>query len=297
MVKPRDPDTFDGSDAKKLKSFLVQCQLNFLDRPRAFRSDSRKINYILSYLRGFALEWFEPMILDGEDHPVLSNYKLFTAQLTKNFGPYDVIREAEFKLEHLWMREDQKLMKYTISFNRFTAIVHWDEYALQWQFYKGLASCIKDELACINRTDMLCRLCEQASAIDSHYWARQQEISRDSIKAPTPNNNKKETSDNSKSSNPPGTAKSDKLLDKRQANSGSNSGTSGSKPAGASGNSGDSGEAKKPHLEGKLGADGKLTPEECQWHFDNNLCLFCGAAGHKANECHKRTSRANANAA
>src|SRR6202045_1977069 len=145
--------------------------------------------------------------------------------------------------------------------------------------------------------DMLHGLCEQASAIDSHYWAWQQEISQDSIKAPTPNNNKKETSDNSKSSNPPGAAKSDKSSDKRQANSSSNSGTSGSKPAGASGNSGDSGEGKKPHLEGKLGADGKLTPEECQWCFDNNLCLFCGAAGHKANECHKRTLRANVNAA
>src|ERR1700730_15832890 len=105
-----------------------------------------------------------------------------------------------------------------------------------------------------------------------------------------PNNNKKETSNNSKSSNPPGAAKSDKPLDKCLANSGSNSGTSGSKPTG------NSGEAKKPHLEGKLGTDGKLTPEECQWHFDNNLCLFCGAAGHKANECHKRTSWANANA-
>ena len=35
-VKPHDPDTFNGSDAKKLKSFLVQCQLNFLDRPQAF---------------------------------------------------------------------------------------------------------------------------------------------------------------------------------------------------------------------------------------------------------------------
>ena len=55
-VKPRDPDTFDGSDAKKLNSVLVQCQLNFLDCPRVFRSDSRKINYVLSYLRGFALE-------------------------------------------------------------------------------------------------------------------------------------------------------------------------------------------------------------------------------------------------
>ena len=107
------------------------------------------------------------MILDGEDHPVLSNYKLFTAQLTENFGPYDVIHEAEFKLKHLWMRKDQKSMKYTISFNRFAAIVHWDKYALQQQFYKGLASHIKDKLACINCADMLCRLHEQASAIGS----------------------------------------------------------------------------------------------------------------------------------
>src|ERR1700719_2318464 len=112
-----------------------------------------------------------------------------------------------------------------------------------------------------------------------------------------PNNNKKETLDNSKSSNPPGTTKSNKPLDKHLMNPGSNSGTSGSKPAGNSSNSGDSSKAKKPHLEGKLGADGKLTPEECQQHFDNNLCLFCGAAGHKANECHKWTLRANANAA
>src|SRR6202045_4282222 len=297
MVKPCNPDTFDGLDVKKLKSFLIQCQLNFLDRPQAFRSDSCKINYVLSYLQGFALEWFEPMILDGEDHPVLSNYKLFTAQLTENFGPYNVIHEAEFKLERLQMREDQKLTKYTISFNRFTAIVHWDEYTLQRQFYKGLASHIKDELARVNHADTLRRLREQASAIDSRYWAWQQEISRDSVKAPTPNNNKKETSDNSKSSNPPSAAKSDKSSDKRQVNSRSNSGTSGSKPAGASSNSSDSGEAKKPHLEGKLGADGKLTPEECQQRFDNNLCLFCGAVGHKANECHKWTSWANANAA
>src|SRR6202045_921096 len=195
------------------------------------------------------------------------------------------------------MRKDQKLTKYTISFNRFAAIVHWDEYALQWQFYKGFASCIKDKLACVNHVDMLCGLREQASAIDSHYWAQQQEISQDSVKAPMPNNNKKETLDNSKSSNPPGATKSDKPSDKHLMNSGSNSGTSGSKPTGNSSNSGDSGEAKKPHLEGKLGADGKLTPEERQWHFNNNLCLFCGAAGHKANECHKQTSQANTNAA
>src|ERR1700720_918190 len=109
------------------------------------------------------------------------------------------------------MREDQKLTKYTISFNRYAAMVHWDEYALQRQFYKGLAARIKDELACINRADTLRRLREQASAIDGRYWAQQQEISQDSSKAQMPSNTKKETSDNSKSSNPPGTnTKSDK---------------------------------------------------------------------------------------
>ena len=35
-VKPRNPDTFDSLDAKKLKSFLIQCQLNFLNCPQAF---------------------------------------------------------------------------------------------------------------------------------------------------------------------------------------------------------------------------------------------------------------------
>src|ERR1700731_2200899 len=58
MVKPCDPDTFNGLDAKKLKSFLIQCQLNFLNHPQAFRSDSHKINYVLSYLWGFAPECF-----------------------------------------------------------------------------------------------------------------------------------------------------------------------------------------------------------------------------------------------
>ena len=43
-------------------------------------------------------------------------------------------------------------------------------------------------------------------------------------------------------------------------------------------------------LTGKLGKDGKLTPQEHQHCMDNSLCLFCGKTGHVAKECPKPTA-------
>jgi hypothetical protein len=37
-------------------------------------------------------------------------------------------------------------------------------------------------------------------------------------------------------------------------------------------------------FKGKPRKQGKLTPEECKHHMDNNLCLYCGKPGHKAQE-------------
>ena len=38
-TKVRKPDTFDGTDPKKLRTFFVQCELNFQDQPKAFWTD------------------------------------------------------------------------------------------------------------------------------------------------------------------------------------------------------------------------------------------------------------------
>ena len=65
-TKVREPDTFDGTDPKKLRTFLVQCELNFQDRPKAFRTDRTKVTFAQSYLKGMALEWFEPDLLVQE---------------------------------------------------------------------------------------------------------------------------------------------------------------------------------------------------------------------------------------
>ena len=50
--KVREPDPFDGTDTTKLRTFLVQLQLNFNDQPCTFSEDWRKVNFAISYLKG-----------------------------------------------------------------------------------------------------------------------------------------------------------------------------------------------------------------------------------------------------
>src|SRR5882724_10149854 len=53
--KLRETDPFDGSDSRKLCTFILQCKLNFRDRPDMFKTDTAKVNYMLSFLKGSAL--------------------------------------------------------------------------------------------------------------------------------------------------------------------------------------------------------------------------------------------------
>ena len=63
-VKVWEPDTFDDSDLCKLRDFLISCNLHFRDRLQAFSSDEKKMVFILSYLKGAAIGWFEPGLMD-----------------------------------------------------------------------------------------------------------------------------------------------------------------------------------------------------------------------------------------
>ena len=61
LTRLREPNTFDGSDANKLRVFILQCSLHFQDRANAFSSGRTKVTYALSFLTGPALGWFEPV--------------------------------------------------------------------------------------------------------------------------------------------------------------------------------------------------------------------------------------------
>ncbi|KAG6326307.1 hypothetical protein ID866_12782 [Astraeus odoratus] len=107
-TKVREPDTFDGTDPKKLREFLIQCELNFHDRPQAFCLDSQKVSFALSFLKGIALAWFEPDLLNaipGAEPAWANDYSEFVIELTTNFGPHDPIGDAEHQLDNLSMKD------------------------------------------------------------------------------------------------------------------------------------------------------------------------------------------------
>jgi Domain of unknown function (DUF4939) len=131
-TKVHEPDPFDGSDTRKLQPFLVQCQLNFRDRPDTFASDKAKVTFALSYLKGTALDYFEPALMDLDENPVWStDYSKFTSELQTNFGPFNPKADAENEHNRLWMKDNQKIAKYIMSFQQLAPRVQWGQAALR----------------------------------------------------------------------------------------------------------------------------------------------------------------------
>jgi len=155
-AKVREPDTFDGTDPKKLRTFLVQCELCFQDRAKAFRLDRAKVTFAQSYLKGMTLEWFEPDLLnsgDPADRPRwMESWVHFVAELQSTFGPHDPIADAEHQLEHLRMKDAHRVTWYIVDFNRLASQVQdYGDGALRHLFYSGLPDRLKDEIARVGK--------------------------------------------------------------------------------------------------------------------------------------------------
>src|SRR5882724_4560033 len=99
--KLQEPDPFDGSDSHKLHTFILQCKLNFQDHKDQFEDDTDKVNYVLSFLKGTALNCFESAILAPIEHLWLSDFDLFIKELEANFATYNPVSKAEAELEGL----------------------------------------------------------------------------------------------------------------------------------------------------------------------------------------------------
>src|SRR5882724_10439990 len=165
--KLQEPDPFDGSNSHKLRTFMLQCKLNFRDCKDIFEDDTDKVNYVLSFLKGTVPDCFESAILDPIKPPWLSDFNLFIEELKANFGTYDPVSEAEAELKGLRMHESHQAMKYFIKFQQLATCVQWGDAALHRQAYNGLAKHIKDDMVHHDKPNTLAGLRKLIQAIDA----------------------------------------------------------------------------------------------------------------------------------
>ena len=172
--KVRDPDQFDGSDPRKLWSFLFQCQLNFRNRPVAFTIDSAKVNYTVSFLRGTALDYFEPGLSAECEPKWLSNFLSFQSKLQTHFGPYDVFGNAEAELEQLVMKDNHKAVRFFMEFNQIVSQLgdEYGESALLRHAYLALLKRLKDEMIHHLKLVSLHSFCELVLCLNQRHWER-----------------------------------------------------------------------------------------------------------------------------
>ena len=267
-IKVREPDTFDGSDPRKLRDFLVSCNLHFRDRPLIFASDEKRILFILSFLKGSALSWFEPGLNDPTDSAHwMWNYQAFLSELEDNFGPHDPVGDAEKALDELVMKKTARIVKYNVSFWELASRVGWNEAALRDRYFRGLPLRLRTEVLRGGKPPTLAALQLKAQDADNIYWMQEEEIRLESKSSGNIGNPSKKDSNKTPtpSSKPhPAPHYPSKPFSKNPPKV---------KP--------------KSSISDKLGKNGKLTGEERERRMKEGLCLYCGEKGHVAHDCPK----------
>ena len=267
-LKVIPPDPFNGKPASQLPGFLTQLRLVFATQPSQFQTDKFKVFYAASLLRGTAFSWIQPY-LDMDHPPVwLSDFALFTAEITKIFGDPNLRISAARSLDHL--RQTSSAAAYAAEFRRYATILNWEDEPLAHRFYQGLKDPIKDEIVRFGRPNQLEPLVQLAIDIDSRLYDRALERSLD-IK-PSPSAPKR---------NPPpyATARIQPAppvrsvyapRDAPRDPAPTTSGSSGPRPVEAG--------SARPRFQ-------RLTEEQKEHRRRNNLCMYCGDSDHIVDRC------------
>uniref|UniRef100_A0A0W0ETW4 Putative retrotransposon nucleocapsid n=1 Tax=Moniliophthora roreri TaxID=221103 RepID=A0A0W0ETW4_MONRR len=247
--KLKEPDTYDGSNSKLLKPWLVSLALHFSDQPDAFSADTSKVMFALSFLHGNASKWFQHDILGiwpGPKALWTENYTTFINKLWINFGPYNSRAEVEDTLNNLWMCDADHIRTYDLKFQNAMVELDWAD--------PILSTCSEISPARLMTGIGLDRLRKLARQDLPSLQAR---------------------------SLAPVLVPGARIVRSSDKGSSSSSSTAKSK-------SGSENQSKllPSWLEGKL-KNGKLTDEECKHHQESGLCMFCSDK-HNINNCAKK---------
>jgi hypothetical protein len=246
-----DPELFTGNK-KKARSFILQCRNIFLSQPMTYNTDSAKVAFIISFLRGPAFEWVSPYLEVADD--CLHNIDLFLELFNAAFS--DIDRKTEVAKQLTEIKQGTRGAATLVSeFHRLAVESKWPDSVLIQLFYNALNSNLKDEICRFDRPDNIDEFYKLAVRLDNRLTERKNERKGDQERVPY------------------------KPAPRKDPNA-MIIGTTQFKAKTVEDNSDtDSHNSKRT-----------LSKEERQYRKDNNLCAYCGSDEHALNDCAKRRS-------
>jgi hypothetical protein len=252
------PTKYDGQDKAAANIFVASLKLYVQGNVALFAgcTEAQKVTWAITYLTDKAFAWIHPYTINSTAPNailILQNFDNFCSALLNALGDPNIAHTNLRRLKQL--RQTSSATSYRTEFEKLSMYVSWDDESLRSLFYDGLKDAIKDALANLPEEpedfESFKALCIR---IDERHYERKQDGKR------SPDKPHKSSNDKSGSGN-----HSSRQQAYRQPN------TSG--PA-AMDLDASSNNRFKP-----------LTPDERQRRMENNLCLYCGKAGHSARDC------------
>lgn len=171
--KVADPEPYTG-DRSKFRNFATQLQLKFASDPATFNTESVKIIYAGSYLRGHAYTWFAPYVNESTGHIDFNSFTDFFESLKTAFDDPDLYATAERDLETL--TQTASCSQYYSRAVSLFATLGWDTPSvLIHHFRRGLKESIKDALVGKTVPKTFKEFAELCISLDNEIYARAQE--------------------------------------------------------------------------------------------------------------------------
>jgi len=126
----REPDLFSGSKPDKLQVFLFQCQIYFRTSKGEFTENSEKIFFVISYLRGITLDYFELFIIKLDPFyslDFLEDWPAFVQWLSNVFGSYSLEDDNKDTIIAIPFPHDGRATDYFICFAKYQNWIWWDD--------------------------------------------------------------------------------------------------------------------------------------------------------------------------
>jgi len=174
-----EPDLFNRGNIDELQVFVFQCQIYFQASSGEFTEDLEQIFFAISYLRGVALDYFEPFINEADLYQIydfLKSWPAFIQKLSNIFRSYLPEDNNKDAIVSLVFLSDGKVVTYFIQFAKFQNCICWDDKSLCKVVKNAILPCICSELHfCKEDMSMFKGLKQAVLKIDNNYWKRIQD--------------------------------------------------------------------------------------------------------------------------